>query len=57
MTDANARFEVVEGVNNMGFLERSDVYNAAIARFIDGLPDTRPVPLGDAGPPVRTSAA
>lgn len=53
----NARFEVVEGVNHMGFLERSDVYNAAIARFIDGLPDTRPVPLGDAGPPVRTSAA
>jgi pimeloyl-ACP methyl ester carboxylesterase len=28
-----ARLQVVEGVNHMGFLERAEVYNAAIARF------------------------
>ncbi len=29
----NARFESVEGVNHMGFLERADVYNQLIAAF------------------------
>lgn len=32
-----ARLQVVEGVNHMGFLERSDVYNQAIADFAAGL--------------------
>ncbi|HEY0053147.1 MAG TPA: alpha/beta hydrolase [Caulobacteraceae bacterium] len=30
-----ARLQVVEGVNHMGFLERADVYDAAIAAFAD----------------------
>lgn len=33
----NARLEVVAGVNHMGFLERADIYNAAIAEFADDL--------------------
>jgi pimeloyl-ACP methyl ester carboxylesterase len=32
-----ARLQVVEGVNHMGFLERADVYNAAIAEFAAGV--------------------
>ena len=32
-----ARLETIEGVNHMGFLERADVYNAAIAEFVEGL--------------------
>lgn len=32
-----ARLEVVEDVNHMGFLERADLYNDAIARFTDGV--------------------
>ncbi|AQR63030.1 hypothetical protein BZG35_16220 [Brevundimonas sp. LM2] len=40
----HARLEVVEGVNHMGFLERADLYNAAIAEFADDLakPDAYP---------------
>ncbi|HEY0052557.1 MAG TPA: hypothetical protein VGB49_04015, partial [Caulobacteraceae bacterium] len=30
-----ARLQVVESVNHMGFLERADVYDAAIATFAD----------------------
>ena len=33
--DAGAPLEVVEGANHMGFLERSDHYNEAIAAFVD----------------------
>lgn len=32
-----ARLEVVEGVNHMGFLERSEVYNQAIAEFVESV--------------------
>jgi len=32
-----AVLEVIQGVNHMGFLERADLYNAAISRFVDGL--------------------
>ena len=32
-----ARLQVVEGVNHMGFLERADVYNRAIAEFADNV--------------------
>lgn len=33
----NARLQVVEGVNHMGFLERADIYNTAVAAFMDQL--------------------
>lgn len=33
----NARLQVVEGVNHMGFLERADIYNSAVAAFMDQL--------------------
>ncbi|MFN3536668.1 MAG: alpha/beta fold hydrolase [Brevundimonas sp.] len=32
-----ARLQVVEGVNHMGFLERADIYNSAVAGFMDQL--------------------
>lgn len=32
-----AHLAVVDGVNHMGFLERADLYNDAIAAFVDGL--------------------
>lgn len=35
----DARLEVIEGANHMGFLEQADLYNAAIERFVDGLMD------------------
>jgi pimeloyl-ACP methyl ester carboxylesterase len=35
-----AELEVVEGVNHMGFLERSDIYAQAIDRFVARLPRT-----------------
>ncbi|RYG19517.1 MAG: alpha/beta hydrolase [Caulobacteraceae bacterium] len=38
----DARFEAVEGANHMGFLERAEVYNAAIARFAQSLGETAP---------------
>ena len=31
----DARLQVVEGVNHMGFLERADLYNEAVATFVD----------------------
>ena len=31
------RLQVIDGVNHMGFLERADAYNAAIADFVRGL--------------------
>ena len=39
----DARLEVVHGVNHMGFLERADIYNAAIAEFVDGLSVGAPI--------------
>ena len=33
----HARLERVEGVNHMGFLERSEIYNSAIADFTDAV--------------------
>lgn len=50
-----ARFEVVEGVNHMGFLERSDVYNAAIRRFVEGLVEAPSASRTDALEAVQTS--
>lgn len=38
-----ARLTVVEGVNHMGLLERADLYNGAIAAFVDGLNLSAPV--------------
>lgn len=35
-----ARLQVVEGVNHMGFLERADLYNQAIADFADAVQAT-----------------
>ncbi len=32
-----ARLQAIEGVNHMGFLERADVYNTAIASFADAV--------------------
>jgi pimeloyl-ACP methyl ester carboxylesterase len=29
----HAQLEIVDGVNHMGFLEKADVYDAAIASF------------------------
>lgn len=50
----SGRLEPVEGVNHMGFLERADVYNQAIADFVDTVqarPATetagRPIPLAE----------
>ena len=34
----SGHLEIVEGVNHMGFLERAEVYNAAIDAFVEGLP-------------------
>lgn len=45
----DARLKVVEGVNHMGFLERADIYNAAIAAFADD--------VLSAGDPLLTEAA
>jgi pimeloyl-ACP methyl ester carboxylesterase len=36
-TMPHAQLEIVEGVNHMGFLERADVYDAAIASFAASL--------------------
>jgi pimeloyl-ACP methyl ester carboxylesterase len=33
-TNSGAQLQIVEGVNHMGFLERPDVYNEAIATFV-----------------------
>jgi pimeloyl-ACP methyl ester carboxylesterase len=52
----DARFEVVEGANHMGFLERPDVYNAAIMRFVDGLSEAPSGATTDASGAVRTAA-
>lgn len=38
----NARLQVVQGVNHMGFLERADLYNEAIADFVDEVTATAP---------------
>ncbi|MFN3816337.1 alpha/beta fold hydrolase [Brevundimonas sp.] len=43
----HAHLQVVEGVNHMGFLERADVYNMAVASFIDGI-RVRVSPYGQA---------
>jgi pimeloyl-ACP methyl ester carboxylesterase len=32
-TMPHAQLQIVEGVNHMGFLEKADVYDAAIASF------------------------
>lgn len=45
----DARLERVDGVNHMGFLERAEIYNSAIANFTDSLqpraaPGERPPP-------------
>jgi pimeloyl-ACP methyl ester carboxylesterase len=32
-----AKLQVVDGVNHMGFLERAEVYNRAVAEFVDDL--------------------
>jgi len=38
-----ARLEVIDGVNHMGFLERPSLYNAAIAAFVDQVTVAEPV--------------
>ena len=41
-TNPNAQLQLVEGVNHMGFLERSDKYNGAVSAFAHALrPDSR----------------
>lgn len=39
-----ARLKVIDGVNHMGFLERADLYNAAVSDFVDGLAVPSPLP-------------
>ena len=42
----DARLQVVEGVNHMGFLERAEIYNEAIAGFatsVQRVPESIPV--------------
>lgn len=46
-----AELQIVEGVNHCGFLERSDIYNAAIETFAARVqPATRVVPSSE---PIR----
>lgn len=52
----HARFEAVEGANHMGFLERPEIYNAAIARFMEGLPASSPINVAAPNLEPRTSA-
>jgi pimeloyl-ACP methyl ester carboxylesterase len=43
----NARLQVVQGVNHLGFLERAEIYNEAIAAFaasVQPAPEAIPVP-------------
>ncbi|MFN3537050.1 MAG: alpha/beta fold hydrolase, partial [Brevundimonas sp.] len=40
----HARLQVVEGVNHMGFLERADIYNTAVADFVNQLQVGAPPP-------------
>jgi pimeloyl-ACP methyl ester carboxylesterase len=48
-----ASLQVIEDANHMGFLERADVYNTAIAAFADGLrplaAQSAPAPRANAG--------
>ena len=37
-TKPNAQLQIIEGVNHMGFLERSDQYNESITSFAQSLP-------------------
>lgn len=38
-----ARLEIIDGTNHMGFVERSEIYHNAISAFVETLsdPDTR----------------
>ena len=56
-TSLMATLEVVEEVNHMGFLERADVYNGAIARFVDTLSQAAPASAASLPVAPATSAA
>jgi pimeloyl-ACP methyl ester carboxylesterase len=36
-TMPHARIQIIEGVNHMGFMERADIYDAAIAKFAESV--------------------
>lgn len=40
----HSRLQIIEGVNHMGFLERADLYNTAIAGFVDEVAVREPSP-------------
>lgn len=46
--EARAPLQVIEGVNHMGMLEQSGVYNGAIASFLDEAFTKTKAPIGDA---------
>lgn len=53
----HARFEAVHAANHMGFLERAEIYNAAIARFAGDLAEARPASPTDPREGPEASAA
>ena len=52
-----ARFEAFQAANHMGFLERAEIYNAAIARFAGDLAEARPASPTDPREGPEASAA
>lgn len=52
-----ARLETMPGANHMGFLEWSELYNGAIADFVESLKDRKTVRAESAGQEPQTSVA